>query len=252
MRSMLDRALVRILLSDRRLTPTDVKVYLHMANHPIAPAAVHAGALNMHVETCRRSIKKLVRFDWCYFAESPRKRPVVPIPWMPLDVEHLLIQEVQRIREEVAFWGEWLMKAHLDIIVDDLDFRDNARPSWLVAGDGSGRYEIDRWYRRAKVAIEFHGMHHYPNGGTGWSEGAEHNVQVMRDNLKAGICMRHGIAYVEIAASNLSYGTIVEKLNGLLPLIPVRTDRPLFKHLEALCDSYVNSVARGQIRGRKT
>lgn len=57
----------------------------------------------------------------------------------------------------------------------------------------------------------------------------EFQLQQWRDNVKAGICVRNGIKYVEISAKELSFDSIIDKRDGVLPLRPIRKDRPLIQ-----------------------
>ncbi len=124
-----------------------------------------AGLSRVPRETLRRSIRRLVQLDWAY--EVPRAGKVRPMidRSMPLSVEQAVADELARVRRNVPNLGEWLMKCMFDMIVDDDDYHDNARPPWLVSGVGGGRMEIDRWYRSAEVALEFQGPQHYRVGG---------------------------------------------------------------------------------------
>lgn len=135
------------------------------------------------------------------------------------------------------------------MLVDDKRYEENARPAWAVSGAGSGRLEFDRLYLESKVAIEFQGRQHYEE--VTFSDGRKSNLeeQQARDALKAMLCRRQRIAFVEIPATELSYETIIEKLDGLLPLVPPLMDRPLFQCLENLCRSYVNSIRRKKTDG---
>lgn len=167
---------------------------------------------------------------------------------MPLDVEIALAKEVERLASTAPNRGEFLMKAILDIIVDDSHVLDNHRFDWLASAPGDGRRELDRLLPEAKVAIEFQGRQHFEEVQfrTGKSNLQE---QLARDRAKMLACERKGIAFVEVADIELSYETLVEKLDGLLPLIQPRKDQPLFQTLQDLCLEHA-SWARGQRQHR--
>lgn len=248
MHKIIDSLVTSQLFNDARLTPTDALVWVQLHRNPVNTVAGHGRVLNFRRETLRRSVSRLVELGWAYKTKRPGYHGDVVVPAMPVDVEQLVINELLRVRDEVAFVGEWLMKCVLDLVVDDHDFRDNARLRWLVPGDGSPRLELDRWYRSAKVAVEFNGSQHYRPDTPLHANPEEFRQQQFRDNLKAGLCTRHGIAYVEIAAWELDFEPIMKKLEGLLPLRPIRPERPLVKALSNMCRSYVNTVSREERR----
>lgn len=182
--------------------------------------------VNHSRETLRRSLNKLCALGWAYKVEAAGARAQLFVPWMPPDVERLLISALQRVQGEVALVGEWLMKCILDLIVTDLDFRDNAHPDWLVSGDGDLRESS--LHRDARDFVR----------------------QQWRDSAKAGMCMRQVIQYVEVVAAELRIDVIANKVNGLLPLRPVPTESPLVRTLLNMCHSYANAVKRGERRAR--
>lgn len=248
MHKIINNVAIKELFVDVRLNTTDVVVWLHLYRNRVNILAEHLRATNLARETFRRSVQKLISFDWAYAVQTDNPRSSLIVPSVPPDVEKLMIHALERTKNEVAFVGEWLMKCILDIIVDDHDFRDNARPNWLVSGGGSGRFELDRWYRSAKVACDFHGSQHYSPGSTLHDGINEFQLQQWRDNVKAGICVRNGVKYVEISAKELSFDSIIEKLYGILPLRPIRMDRPLIQMISNMCVSYANAVNREERR----
>lgn len=248
LRQIMNNIVVEALLSDDRLTPTDVAVRMHIQSCPIRSIREMAGLSRVPRETLRRSIRRLVQLDWAY--EVPRAGKVRPMidRSMPLSVEQAVADELARVRRNVPNLGEWLMKCMFDMIVDDDDYHDNARPPWLVSGVGGGRMEIDRWYRSAEVALEFQGPQHYRVGGP--YAPSEHALaeQMMRDSLKAGLCAREGIRFIEITAVDLQHHAISSKVAGLLPLRRVREDRPIYRALSKECQIYLNYAAREEKR----
>ena len=181
MHKIIHNVVVKELFNDVRLNTTHMVVWLHLYRHRVSTLAEHLRATNFARETFRRSVHKLISLDWAYTVQIRQPPISLIVPTVPRDVEVLMIQELERTKNEVAFVGEWLMKCILDIIVDDHDFRDNARPNWLVSGGGSGRFELDRWYRSAKVACDFHGSQHYSPGSTLHDGINEFQLQQWRD-----------------------------------------------------------------------
>src|SRR5690606_36378422 len=105
--------------------------------------------------TAWRSIRELEQHDWVYSFLEPKNRKLIYIPWMPLDIETAVAKKLEWLADNVANRGEWLMKAMLDIIVDDDDFVDNSRLKWTVLAPGDSPREFDRYFDTRKVAIEF-------------------------------------------------------------------------------------------------
>lgn len=244
--------LIHALFRDVRLHSTATLVRVQLHHRPINTIVGHARNQNISLPTMRRAIRKLIECGWAYEVQQEDHRSPLIIPWMPPDVEQICMNELELVRGEVGFNGEWYMKCILDLIVDDHDFRDNARPHWLTLGDGSGRLEIDRWYRAAKVAIEFHGTQHYRYDPKFHTSHEAFLEQQVRDNAKIGLFTRQGIRYVEIAATELSFEHVMNSVRGWLPLRPIPTDSPLVRALRNMCHSYVNSIHRAQRRQSRT
>lgn len=233
---------------DTRLHPTAGFVRVQLQNIRIDTLNGHAQRLTFRKETLRRAIRRLIECGWAYEHPGDDSRSPLIVPWMPPDVERMIVNELIKVRREVGPAGEWLMKCILYVAVDEHDFRDNVRPEWFTLGVGRGRFEMDRWFRRANVAVEFHGMQHYQYDPKFHKSREEFAEQQVRDNAKVGLCARRGIRYVEIPAPELGFAKVVNRVEDLLPLRPVRMDSPLVVTLDDLCRSYVNTVRRAQRR----
>lgn len=234
---------IRELLFDTQLGSTSKVIYNLLLIHRKNTIVANAKVFKMHYESLRRHVRQLKKLDWVYEFKHPETKQKVIVPWMPLDVEHKVANMLERMRQRTPFWGEWLLKAMLDLLVDDDDYVDNSRPEWAVSGDGSSRLEFDRLYETAGVAIEFQGRQHYQMSAFTPDKRALQQ-RTERDGLKALACIRRNIAFVEFAANELSYDTVTAKLGHLLPLIPPRFDRPIFRTLTNMCHSYVNYIHR--------
>lgn len=116
----------------------------------------------------------------------------------------------------------------------------------MVSGDGSGRFELDRWYYALRVAIEFQGRHHHLIDARSAESRTRIKEQIARDNIKAGLCARAGVRYVEFTGRELNFERIIDKLEGvlplLLPLVQVIERRPLMRKLSEMCHGYRNYV----------
>lgn len=244
LRQLLSDEVLSALGRDPRLLPTDVVVYLHLFCHPPNTVYAHARQKGMSSETFRRSAKRLVQYGWADTIPSGRW-PIV-VASMPVDVESEIAKKLNLLREEVSYVGEWLMKCLLDLLVSDTDYGDNARPSWLVSGEGSGRFELDRWYRSAKVAFEFQGIQHFRAGNAFVTDENELRARIERDLRKAAICNTEGIRLIHVTASDLSFHRMRDKIEGLLPIAHLRESRPIYRALEKMCRSYINHASRDE------
>lgn len=243
MRVLSHRLVTQHLLLDGRLRPSSKVTYGLLRIHRKNTISSNAKTFGMHYDTLRRNVRQLQEFDWAYESPDPVTGQPIVVPSMPLTVERMLANELRSSRSDMPFWGEALARHWLDVLVDDDDRLDNARPEWLVSGYGSYRMEIDFFYRRARVAIEFQGKHHFDAGDSD-EEQVELKQQQERDALKSLICARHNVSFVEITGKDLYYDALVGKLGHLLPIIPPRKERPLFRALSEMSHSYVNNLNR--------
>lgn len=242
--NLLNRELPKRIFRDERLRPMSRLVYLGMRTVRKTHIAGYARALGMPDQTVRDAVKDLRAHGWVYGYRDSATGFEIIVPWMPRDIEAELARRIERLAQTMPNWGEGLMKMMLSLIVDDDDFVDNHRFDWASSGQGDGAFEFDRMYEEAKVGCEFQGPQHYQvvqfrNGPSDLVK------QQARDRAKALACERHGITLVEIPDVELSYETLVAKLEGLLPLIQPLRDGPLFMAIQRMCDAQVNR-ARGR------
>lgn len=236
MHDVMNRILPKLIFSDRRLRRTSRLVYLGMRAHPKSNRLGYAKSLDMPYQTVRDAIAQLKELHWAYSFTDPATGHTIIVPWMPLDVEAMLAEELKILLDTAPNRGESLLKAFLDIFVDDPHFFDNHRYRWVVTSDGI-RLEIDRYYVDARVAIEFQGRQHFET--VSFRDGkSDLQAQLARDRTKYLACKRQKVAFVEIADIELSWETVCTKLGGLLPLLHPPKDRPLFRTLEELAVSH--------------
>ena len=246
---IMDLIAMPAMAADPHLTANDARVYIHLRSHPSTSLRESAAALKMPRETFRRSVRSLLEHGWAYKGAGVAGSPVVVVAWMPAEVELRVAAELETVRNEVVNAGEWLMKNILDMVIGDPDFHDNARPSWLASTDGGGRFEMDRWYRRLKLVVEFHGPQHFSISiYTPTDE--ELSQQVMRDDAKTGMCAREGITLIEITTADLSHVEIVKKLSGIVPVLPVKKDGAVFQTLRKLCKGYMARATKEEKKRR--
>lgn len=240
------------LMEDRRLQSLDRNVYLRLLLHPLDVMSAHAAGIGVSIKSIRRAAARLLETEWVFIGERRgRGRSIILVPWMPPAVEAAIADELHRIRSDVHYVGEWLMKCILDLLVKETNVWENARLSWAVAGDGGGRLEFDRWYPTWRVAVEFQGSQHFTAGTPFSTTEEELRQQMRRDTFKAGLCSRHGATLVEVRPAELTFDTMCAKLTGLLPLIPVQHSGPLFVAVAQMCQSYINHVNRLERSGSR-
>lgn len=248
MKVLLNRLLPKYVLEDHRLPRTSKLLYLAMRSQKKATMKEYGERLGIPYATLRRAMVDLREHDWVYAYRIPKQRGLVYVPFMPLEIERMVAAEVERWLDTVSNRGEHLLKAFLDLLVDDNHCLDNVRPSWTAIGPGDVPLELDRIYPEQRVAIEFQGRQHYeemlfPDGKSDLKR------QQSLDARKALACLRQHYKFVEIADVELSYGTIVAKLGGLLPMIPPLTNRPLFRTLENLCREHAKWATERRTAG---
>lgn len=236
------------LADDRRLKAADVRVYLWLSHtylqrghDPSVNSLANASPISY--ETFRRSIHRLADCGWVAIREADRHLTVHPS--MPVELEQHIADQLIRLRDEVPFVGEWLLKCKLDAVVRDQDYGDNLRPRWLVSPEGGGRLELDRLYRKAKVAFEFQGRQHYQPSSEFHKGDDDFQRQIERDQLKDALCNTEGIRLITVQAKDLPFPQLLEKVAGVLPLRPINEDRPIYRALEKLTRSYLNYTSRG-------
>lgn len=243
MRYLENKTVLRNLYLDDRLWPMTRVAYGLLRIHPKNTIAQTARMLGIKYDTFRGRVRQLQEYDWAYEFRHPETRKSIIVPSMPLTVEQLVADELLRARNYSGSWGEWLLHRWLDYIVDDDDCTENSRPESLVTGFGSYRLELDREFHQARVGIEFQGKYHL-EAGPSKEDQARLKQQQQRDALKSLICARQDITFVEIFGNELSYETLVRKLGHLLPIIPPRKDRPIFRALTDMSHSYANQFNR--------
>lgn len=224
----------------QRLKDFDVRLYIHAYCKPLATVREYADTFGVTYETTRRSVKRLVDAGWAYKVKpTDGRRGRVIVPWMPPEVESQVVALLAQVRTEVRFYGEWLMKCVLDVLVDDRDFHDNAGPQWLVNPDTARRLELDRWYRNANVALEFQGKQHTRTGDRYVTTDDELAQRMHYDEMKRQICARHRIKLIEIHPTELDFDTIRARISDKLPLFPLPEQSPLLRELHGMCHSHV-------------
>jgi len=199
--------------------------------------------LTTEVTSMRRdSIKVLTERGWTLCIDSEDSRSKVIVPTWPVSVEAAIAALVADDKESVAFLGQWIMWGWLDVLVDALDYLDNSRPDWLRNADTGYRMELDREYRSLGVAFEFQGEQHFRPTEAYPDEDVLARQQ-LRDDQKAGVCLRNGVRLVEVTFEDLTLRRMLKKVDGL-PLRHYRPDGPIIRTLSQYSDSYIAWMRR--------
>jgi hypothetical protein len=143
----------------------------------------------------------------------------------------------QRRLKRAQYAGEAIMHEYLSLLIDSDEFIDNARPGFLVNPLTCERLEFDRFYPKARVAFEYHGAQHFHETEAFSKETVD--SQRVRDLIKAGLCVYHGIDLVVIDADCLSLQGISGKLGGRMPLRSLAGHEGLIGLLEEASIAYV-------------
>ena len=141
------------------------------------------------------------------------------------------------------------MRAMLDNTVAVSGCLDNCRPTHIANPKSGYRLEFDRFYYSQGVAFEFQGIQHRRR--TSLHEGDEEFEEAqMRDLVKIGLSLKHGIEVVEITEADLRIDKIVTRIPERLPLLRVDRASRYVRRLDRVGQEYIFWCKRNQ--GRKT
>ncbi|NPV52571.1 MAG: hypothetical protein HPY71_03500 [Firmicutes bacterium] len=133
------------------------------------------------------------------------------------------------------------MKSWLDLLVDDKDYEDNARPDFLKNPLTEQNLEYDRYYRRG-VAFEFNGPQHYgPTERYPNKRGARERRA--RDLVKKALSIENGVQLVIVHSQDLTPANMVAKIGNLLPLREFDPNDPYGTALHKASRAYIRRVA---------
>lgn len=244
MHNAFNRTLPLELAKERRLHPTAKFMHGVMRFHPKTTVQNVATIVGVSVETARRHLKRLEQLDWVYSFRREGSGDILYAPWMPFGIERSLANYTDWLYNNVSSQGERLMRFILYISVDDPHFIENARLQWVVSDASGYRLEFDYTCPDSRLAVEFHGRQHYEH--VTFKDGkSDLQAQQHRDALKMLACRRQEFALIEIADIELSPQLVIARLEPYVPLIPPRTDRPLYQTLKRLCHGYTaRAIAR--------
>ncbi len=232
----------KALAHDKELSDLAVRILLVLQSNRFRSIAELAQAIGACRDRAGKAVQTLIKRGWAFCVSNEGSRSKVIVPTWPVSVEAALASLISGDRESVAFLGQWLMWCWLDALVDCSDYMDNSRPDWLRNADTGHRMELDREYRSLGVAFEFQGEQHF-RPTEAYPDQDEHARQQLRDDQKAGVCLRNGVRLVEITAEDLTLKRMLRKVDGL-PLRHYRTDGPVIRALQQISESYISWVRR--------
>lgn len=228
----------RHLSRDHRLKCSDKALRLQLAADGSGSISMHAKNMGVSYATAFRATKRLLEYDWAQ--EIPAGSATYIAPSVPVAVEQEVADRLIQLRDRRQPVGEWLMQCLLCLLIPDLDYEDNVRPPFLVDGRGSGRYELDRHYEAARLGFEYQGPQHEQTGGPLNITEQQLERQMYQDREKAAICAQEGIRLFWVRADDLSIIRMRDRISGVVPLTPLRQNRPMVRAVERMCRSYVN------------
>lgn len=231
---------------DTRLSP--LARYLYLMIHLKRPGSVSelSRISGISRQVVRQQCKALAEAGWVTTPAKPSRRAIVATA--PRATQDALALRLKNDRWESAHAGEFLMKAWLDLLVDSDDFVDNSRPSFLANPISGQLLEYDRYYREG-VAFEYNGRQHYETTSQFRDETDLQTVQI-RDQIKAGLSQKNGIALVEVTEGDLTLGGMREKIPDVLPVRFIDEDGPYVRMLTRLSEEYTSNCRRLRTRER--
>ncbi|MDF2628175.1 MAG: hypothetical protein K0R39_2006 [Symbiobacteriaceae bacterium] len=226
----------RVLYGLLLLTPGYVHPCGHFTYAQLADLA-HASPHTVH-----RATKELVAAEWLQVEQANRLAPVhFQLTFPGLDRQATVLAGVQKRLERAENYGEQLMREYLSLLVDSMNFEDEAEPGFLVNPRTDERLRFDRFYPPG-VAWEFNGPQHYR--ATERFTEAEVARQKERDYIKLGICFREGVTVVEVRPQDLSLAVMRAKVGSLLPVRSLDGFELVVDWLENESRTYQRRVAR--------
>ncbi len=227
---------------DKELSDLAVRILLVLQSNRFKSIAELAEAIGACRDRTGKAVQALIKRGWAFCVSGENSRSKVIVPVWPVSVETALANLIHGDRESAVFLGQWTMWCWLDALVDSSDYMDNSRPDWLRNADTGCRMELDREYRTLGVAFEFQGEQHFRPTQAYPDEDA-HAKRQLRDDQKAGVCLRNGVRLVEITAEDLTLKTMLEKVDRL-PLRHYRANGPIIRELKKISESYISWVRR--------
>ena len=151
-----------------------------------------------------------------------------------------LVEVVKKRLYAAPSRGQGLALETCTLWVDCDEFQDNARPAFEVNPETGHLMELDRWYPKYKVAIEFQGLQHY--GPTRlYPDREEARKLRARDLMKLGLATEAGVRIIAVHRQDLSLQGMKDLLAPWLPLRKGVEGSLVALFLEKECQAYRES-----------
>ena len=102
--------------------------------------------------------------------------------------------------------GEYKLKQLLDCLLPDENYIDNFRPDWLCNPSTGANLELDRYYPKLKIGIEFNGPQHRKQYNP---------YQWHKDHIKKHLCAKQQVIRLVFYANELTLPQIYQKLQDV-------------------------------------
>lgn len=197
------------------------------------------------LNTLKRSVRELQSAGWLRLRQKNR-RAVIRFSLISPGLARGLAERTlaERRLNRAGNGGEAIMQEYLSLLIDSKQFIDNARPGILINPLTGERLELDRFYPLANLGFEFQGTQH--DRPTAKYNQQQVNEQRLRDLIKGGLCLEHGIHLVVCRASDLSLQGMIAKIGGSMPIRNLEGHQPLIELLEERGLSYRAETAAAE------
>lgn len=146
--------------------------------------------------------------------------------------------------------GQSLAVLTIQALFPASDWTQNTRPDFLKYKNGR-KLELDGYSKSLKLAIEYHGPHHYQAITQQPEHQNEFMRQVERDQIKRKLCEQNGVRLVEVRHEELDPKTFLEKIRsividmGLTPTQPDPDLKNIHSAWEKVCQNPLGKFQNG-------
>lgn len=242
-----DRLLLKIptdLVLDQRLPMTAKSLYMTLVQQGPCSVLQLSVAAGLTRQTTKKLACILLEAGWVKIGGSRNCRVVVAT--QPEATRVRLFDNLIETRTNGYPVGESLTGLVLDVVVDDDQYINHARLSFLQNRKTGEYMELDRWYYRRRWGEEYEGIQHFQV--TQGTDAAKLREIQERDAAKAAICRAKNIPLMIVTEDDLSIDGILAKLPPGLPKARFDRDDPYVLKLNELCEDYVASCRRARAR----
>jgi hypothetical protein len=229
------------------ITATQQNVYFSVAHHQPGSIVELASLTRLSRSTAHAACEGLVSLGIMRVEETAKKiRPLALLP----DACQAKMVTMLRLGFQVSQWkGEFLMKQYLDLIINDYDYIENARPGLLVNPLTGKALEYDRYYPMQATGVEYDGPQHDHSTGRYNSTPEALLSQRQRDLIKELLSKEAKVNLIRVRPADLSLAKMRLLISGA-PVNYVDESSHYCRTLDALSLEYVNNPAEGSLDSR--